>query len=436
MDEMPIQEKPNILFVDDEENVLRSLQRLFIDEDCVVLTAPSGMAGLEVVRANEIAVVISDQGMPQMRGTEFLEHVKEASPETVRIVLTGYADLSAAIDAINKGGVYQYITKPWNNDGLILSVRTAVDRYRLVKQNKYLTELTNRQNEELKEWSAELETCVQQQTIDLTYKNKELIELNDEMRRNFRDFTITISNLIELRDRSVGSHSNNVATISREIAITLGLPAEETEHIAIAAQLHDIGKIGISDGTLAKDAQALTPEEEADYRKHPVRGQAAIDSNKVFTKAASLIRGHHESFDGGGFPDRLKGEEIPLGSRIISIADKYDRLQKDGTMETALAEIWDLRGKQFDPALYQPLEKAVKNRWWSAVPPDGTVEKALRPTELLSGMLLSREVRSGTGILLLPKGVRLDIRRIESINGRFRLDPPDDPVVHVWLEKD
>src|SRR5208337_931348 len=103
--------------------------------------------------------------------------------------------------------------------------------------------------------------------------------------RNFREFIVTVSNLIELRDRTVASHSSTVAAISREMARTLGLTAEETQHIAIAAQLHDIGKIGLSDAALPKGIGALTPEEAAEYRRHPVRGQAAIDSNEIFTEA-------------------------------------------------------------------------------------------------------------------------------------------------------
>ena len=150
------QEKPGILFVDDEENVLKALSRLFLDESYDVYTATSGAEGLEIMKRNDIAVVVSDQGMPQMKGAEFLEHVKTVSPETVRIMLTGYADLNAAIDAINKGGVYQYITKPWDNDNLVVSVNMAAEKYRLIKENAYLTELTKRQNEELQNWNAEL----------------------------------------------------------------------------------------------------------------------------------------------------------------------------------------------------------------------------------------------------------------------------------------
>ena len=125
MDKTPVRERPNILFVDDEENVLRSLFRLFIDEECAVFTAPSGGDGLEILARHEIAVVVSDQDMPEMRGTEFLALVKERSPDTIRMILTGQAELSAAVDAINRGGAYQYVTKPWDNDSLLMSLRAG-----------------------------------------------------------------------------------------------------------------------------------------------------------------------------------------------------------------------------------------------------------------------------------------------------------------------
>ena len=186
--------------------------------------------------------------------------------------------------------------------------------------------------------------------------------MNEKLTRNLRSFTVTVSNLIELRDKTVASHSVTVAAISREMARFLGLTAEETENIAIAAQFHDIGKIGLSDAALSKRFEALTLDEAAEYRRHPVRGQAAIDSNEVISEAGVLIRGHHESFDGTGFPDGLKGGEIPLGSRIISIADRYDRLHRDTSIDMALQEVWSLRSKYFDPDLYNPLEKVVKDR--------------------------------------------------------------------------
>jgi DNA-binding NtrC family response regulator len=134
---------PNrILFVDDEENVLRSLKRLFMSEDYTVLTALSGPDGLAVLKEVEVPVIVSDQRMPVMTGAEFLEKSRELSPDSVRIILTGYADVEAAIGAINRGGAYRYVSKPWNDNELLLVIKDAFDKYRLVKENKYLTKLT------------------------------------------------------------------------------------------------------------------------------------------------------------------------------------------------------------------------------------------------------------------------------------------------------
>lgn len=158
-----------------------------------------------------------------------------------------------------------------------------------VRQNRYLTDLTNRQNEQLKAWSSELELHVQCQTIELTYKNRELSELNQKIERDFRRFMITMSNLIELRDPNIASHSNNVAAISVEIARKLHVPDNDVQNIAIAAQLHDIGKIGIPDSILVKDITSLAPFEAALYQNHPILGQSAIDtiSTSSYSCAAS-----------------------------------------------------------------------------------------------------------------------------------------------------
>ncbi len=182
----PAKEAIRVLFVDDEENVLKSLKRLFLDEDIEILTASSGKEGLDLLKGNEVSVIVSDQRMPEMTGVEFLEKTTRISPNSVRILLTGYADINAVVSAINKGGVYRYIAKPWNDSDLMIAVLNAAERYRLVKENRRLTELTKKQNEELKKWGAELELYVQQQTIDLTNQNKELKKLTGKLKEELQ----------------------------------------------------------------------------------------------------------------------------------------------------------------------------------------------------------------------------------------------------------
>jgi DNA-binding NtrC family response regulator len=137
-----------VLFVDDEKNILNAVKRLFMDEPFEVLTADSGAAGLDVLKQNpDIGVIVSDQRMPGMSGAEFLEQSRPVSPEAVRIVLTGYADITAAVDAINKGGAWKYLSKPWKDDHLIEVVREAAENFSLRRENRRLTEIVNRQNE-------------------------------------------------------------------------------------------------------------------------------------------------------------------------------------------------------------------------------------------------------------------------------------------------
>jgi response regulator RpfG family c-di-GMP phosphodiesterase len=416
---------PNrILFVDDEENVLRSLKRLFMSEDYTVLTALSGPDGLAVLKEVEVPVIVSDQRMPIMTGAEFLEKSRELSPDSVRIILTGYADVEAAIGAINRGGAYRYVSKPWNDNELLLVIKDAFDKYRLVKENKYLTELTIQQNGELKKWSTELEFYVQQHTIELTNQNKELKKLNAKLKNNVSEVLGSLSGLIELRNRSMRNHSNNVALLSKSIAEEIGLTSPETETIAVGAQLHDIGKIGAPDIILIKNIDELSSDEMAEYVKHPIRGQAAIDGIEDFRGPGILVRHHHEWYNGKGFPDGLKGENIPIGARIISIADSLDRtLQGEmRSIDTALIQIKSMLASQFDAALYASLEKAARKLFSSIIRND-IVEIELNTKDLSPGMILSRDVSTGTGLLLLRKGTVLNEKNIETLKRAVYLDP-------------
>jgi response regulator RpfG family c-di-GMP phosphodiesterase len=416
---------PNrILFVDDEENVLRSLKRLFMSEDYTVLTALSGPDGLAVLKEVEVPVIVSDQRMPIMTGAEFLEKSRELSPDSVRIILTGYADVEAAIGAINRGGAYRYVSKPWNDNELLLVIKDAFDKYRLVKENKYLTELTIQQNDELKKWSTELEFYVQQHTIELTNQNKELKKLNAKLKNNVSEVLGSLSGLIELRNRSMRNHSNNVALLSKSIAEEIGLTSPETETIAVGAQLHDIGKIGAPDIILIKNIDELSSDEMAEYVKHPIRGQAAIDGIEDFRGPGILVRHHHEWYNGKGFPDGLKGENIPIGARIISIADSLDRtLQGEmRSIDTALIQIKSMLASQFDAALYAPLEKAARKLFSSIIRND-IVEIELNTKDLSPSMILSRDVSTGTGLLLLRKGTVLNEKNIETLKRAVYLDP-------------
>jgi putative nucleotidyltransferase with HDIG domain len=436
MDKKPPEIPKRILCVDDEENVLRSLKRLFMSEDYEVITALSGPEALKQLEGTEMPVIISDQRMPVMTGARFLEKSREVSPDSIRIILTGHADVEAAINAINLGGAYRYVSKPWNDSELLLVVKEALEKFTLIKENRYLTELTLRQNEELRKWSSELEFYVQQHTIELTKQNKELKRLNEKLNKNLHDILASMSGLIELRNQTVHSHSHNVAALATTIARSMGLDEAATETISTAALLHDIGKIGESDLAMTKTVPELSPEEMAEYRKHPVRGQAVIDCIEDLRETGLLVRSHHEWYNGKGFPDGLKADSIPFGSRIIAIADSFDRMlhYECRSTENALQNIRTMLGSQFDARLFTALEKASKEFFASTAADDDAMESEFTVKDLASGMTLSRDVRTGTGLLLLKKNTILNTKNIETLARGFHLDPSKSGVF-VFIKK-
>lgn len=417
-----------VLFVDDEENILRALRRLFMDEPFPVLTADSGEAALKLLAGrDDLAVIVSDQRMPGMSGVELLEQVREAAPQAVRILLTGYADISAAVDSINRGRVYRYITKPWQDEELLQTVRTAVGHYQLMRENERLNALVKKQNAELQEWNRVLESKVRAQTAALRRSNEGLQALNRQQRANFKAVITALGGLLEMRNKRMRSHSQNVAQIAARVAAALELAAGEREQLVVAALLHDIGKVGLPDLMLLVDEGEMDAGEREEYEKHPIRGQAVLELIDDFRAVGGIIRHHHECFDGSGFPDRLSGEAIPLAARIIAIIDFIDKeirgYEGDSGVELTFRKVRAEAGRRFDPQLVAAAEQAARNYFRGRLPRREVVELELRPDELSSGMVISRDVFSGTGVLLLAKGVELNDYNLGLLRRYARIDP-------------
>ncbi len=147
-----------VLFVDDEENILNSMRRLFMDDGFEIFTATSGEQGLKILaNTPNIALIVSDQRMPGITGAQFLEKAKTIRPDALRILLTGHSDINAVVDAINKGGAYRYLTKPWDDDVLRQSIREALKIYALTRENRRLNEIIREHNKKLRNWNTELE---------------------------------------------------------------------------------------------------------------------------------------------------------------------------------------------------------------------------------------------------------------------------------------
>jgi response regulator RpfG family c-di-GMP phosphodiesterase len=424
-----------ILFVDDEANILSSLKRLFRPFGYRIFTAESGPLALKIMERENVDLVISDMRMPQMNGAQFLEQVNKRWPETIRILLTGYAEIEATINAINKGHIYRYISKPWEDNDIVLSIQHALRQKQLERANRGLEELTRKQNEELKDLNANLEAKVKSRTEELRQTMGFLEVAHEKLKKGFITSIRVFSNLIEMREGVMAGHSHRVAELSRAIAKQMEMKEAEIQDVFLAALLHDVGKIGLPDYLLEKPFANMTAEERLEVMKHPVKGQTALMALEQLQGAAKLIRSHHEHFDGLGYPDKLHGLEIPLGARIIALANEYDDVQIGTLLNKRLKQsdavlfIQEGREKRYDPA--------VVDAFMGVMGASGTTqtiqELAVRMDHAKPGMVLSRDLMSGHGELLLSKDYMLDEALIKQIKGFEHLGA--NLVIYIYAKK-
>lgn len=201
-----------LLFVDDELGVLHALRRLFRREDYQVLTATSGREGLDLLKKNEVSLIISDQRMPQMIGAEFLAHARALSPYSIRIMLTGYSDIEAATQAINEGGIFRYITKPWEDEQLRATVREGLERYELEDRNRILTAELQLKNAELEQFNVQLEQRVDERTQELRTAYEQNLALTRSLQMKVRE--------LEGRDR-IAQHLLTVHSLEETLELIL-----------------------------------------------------------------------------------------------------------------------------------------------------------------------------------------------------------------------
>ncbi|HBG08351.1 MAG: two-component system response regulator [Geobacteraceae bacterium GWC2_58_44] len=303
-----------VLFVDDERSYLAYTSGIFENRGINILTANSALEALKLVEEQSVAVVVSDNEMPGMRGIELLTRIKEVSPHTVKIMMTGSADLATTLAAINSGEVFRFVLKPWKKAEMLRAVKDGLRRYRVLQS----------------------------------------IKREDEF------ILHSLAQTIELKDASTRGHCDRVATLALQLAQALGVSEDLQREIRYGSWLHDCGKIGVPEAILNAERE-LTEAEFAIVKKHPEWGCEVVRKANLSKNVQDIVLYHHERYDGKGYPCGLTGAEIPLEAQIVSAADICDALTMDRpyrkgfSSEELMSTLTSMKGTNLDPELVQAL---------------------------------------------------------------------------------
>ncbi|HBG04212.1 MAG TPA: two-component system response regulator [Geobacter sp.] len=339
----------NILIADDEEMIRELINITLSKEGFTCYQAASAEEGLEIINSQKLDLALLDIMMPGRSGIELLKDIKQLTPDTTVLMITAMNDMDTALSCIHFGAE-DYITKPFNLDRVLLTVKNTLEKRRLILENR--------------EYQANLEHKVREQT--------EVIRtVMGEINLAYEHTLAALIRALDAREKEVGSHSERVMAYARLLAEKAGVDEGGRSILAKGALLHDIGKIGVSDNILLKPGKLDEAEWEI-MRQHPAVGYEILTGIRYFSGAADLVLSHHERYDGAGYPNGLSGEAIPISARIFALVDTLDAMTSDRpyrkalTFQAVLDEVVRCSGKQFDPKLVEVFLSIPKQSWEAA----------------------------------------------------------------------
>ena len=334
-----------VLVVDDEEPIRNALRKFLKQQQFEVYTAGSADEALQQLRLHKVALMLSDIRMPGTSGVDLVPQALEIEPELAILMLTAVNDATSAALCMQRGAM-DYLTKPIELADLGRAVHRALKRREMLLESRQL-------NQWLKE--------------EVTTRTAELQRERNRLERVSTATLEALVNALEAKDPYLRGHSARVADLSANIATEVGLSEEEVDRVRMAGRLHDLGKIGTRDAVVNKEGP-LTADEFEHVKQHVIIGAQILAPLVHLGDIVAMVKSHHERFDGTGYPDGLRGEEVPLGGRVIAAAEVYDALttsrpyQEKMTPEQAVERMADLSGTVLDPKVYEALVRIVGRR--------------------------------------------------------------------------
>jgi response regulator RpfG family c-di-GMP phosphodiesterase len=403
-----------ILIVDDEEIVLVALRDTLLREGYNVVASPHAIHALSVLKEQQFSVVITDQQMPLVSGLEFLAQVREIQPDATRILITAVLSLSTVIDAINKGEIYRFIVKPWLREELLATVKNAVQRHELISKNARLQAATQAMNRQL----TELNQALEAQVARVAQQNEQLHELSRSQDENLRRSVVLCVQTVRTFYPTLGNQARRVAALCQAMAAGAQLSQEQKQTLEISSYIYDIGLIGVPRQLIRRwqeAPEALSQAEWSLIHQHPILGQELAAFVHHLTAVGPTIRAHHERFDGTGYPDQLRGENIPWLARLLAVAVAHS----ESNLEPKLAAEMISQGSAsaFDPEAVRLFQRTAPK----AVVPGK--QRVMPLEELRPGMVLAEGIYSENGMLLIPDGQRLTAAYIDKLHNYNRINP-------------
>jgi putative two-component system response regulator len=343
---------PSILIVDDNE-LVRDLLRTCLDETYWCATAGSTEEAMTLLQSGSFNLVLSDITMPGTSGLQLCRHIQRTCPRTVVVMISAMTDIEYAIDAMREGA-FDYITKPFDLSHVTLAVERAL-RYEQALEEKHRYEQV-------------LEERVRIRTNELRSANEELNVMLDTLYYNYRATLRGLAGTLEVRDVETRGHSDRVVGYSMRLGREMGLTSNELVGLEQGALLHDIGKIGVRDDVLLKPG-SLTTDEWVGMRGHVAHGLRIIERVEFLAGARFVVGQHHEKYDGSGYPNKLKGNQIHVSARIFAVADAFDAIRSDRpyraaqSYEKACEELIANSGSHFDPGVVSAFMSIGKEEW-------------------------------------------------------------------------